>query len=197
MGLSEELRSMADDITRRVLQARAVVNPSLDVLKRFVEYESFIATYDYRALLHMAERASEPDEVELMSRLIEGGPRWITNVRRLAEILGVTPSLGRVPPRALGYSQFLSWLSINGTIGDLAAAVIVNFPTFCTNTSRLADWASSVGVSGVDFLRCRGLDQYEAQLAESIAKRYYDRERYTFVVRAVQQYELDFWEELA
>ncbi|MGC9071280.1 MAG: TenA family transcriptional regulator [Acidilobus sp.] len=197
MGLADELRLMAYDLTQRVLGARAVQSPSIDVLRRFVGYESFIAPYDYRALLHIAERAYEIDEIDFVSRVTGSGPRWISNIRKLATALGVTPRLNDVPPRALGYSQYLSWLALSGTLGDLASVVIVNFPTFCANTSRLADWGQSNGIEGVEFLRCRGLDRDEERLAEEIALRYYDRDRYWFVVRAVQQYELDFWESLA
>ena len=191
------LRESVRDLTERALRAGPVVNPSLNTLRRFVQYELFIAPHDVRALSMAVRSARQPDEYEFLAGLVAKGPSWISRIEALARELGVGGSLGDLPPLAVGYTMLLSWLGINGTPGDIAVLVGVNFDTFCANSTRLADWAAAHGVRGAESLRCRGLDEERLEAAERIAERYLDWDRYLFIARAAQTFEALFWESLA
>lgn len=191
-----ELRKEVEPITRRALSTRSVLNPSIDVLKRFVAYEMFIAPHDFRALAAMAQKARDNDELEFISGLIGEGPKWTRLLSSAARRLGVEYRPEDLDPVAVGYSMLLSWIAVSGTMGDLAVLVGVNFDTFCINTTRLAEWAEANGVEGLDFMKCRGLTEERLRAAEAIAERYLDWGRYRFVARATQTYEALFWEAL-
>lgn len=193
----DELRGYVSELTRRVESSSSSLNPSLEVLRRFVINELYIAPYDFRALSLFIPKARYDDELELVMELVDGGPRWVNNLRSLASELGVRYSPDQVSPQAVSYSHFLSWLGVNGSLGDLAVLVGVNFRSYCVNTSRLAEWAEAHGIRSASFLRCRGIDERREELVERIAERYLDYEMYRHVALASQTYELMFWESLA
>lgn len=189
----DELREYVADLTRQVESALQGLSPSLEALRRFAVNEMYIAPYDYRALSLFVPKARADDEVDFIMGLLEGGPRWIRNIRSLAEELGVSYSPDQVSPDAVAYSHFMTWLGVNGTMGDLAVLVGVNFRSFCVNTNILAEWAESLGIRSAGFLRCRGIDEARESLAEAIAERYLDIGMYRHVALSAQTYELNFW----
>ena len=78
----DDLRDYVSDLTAQV--ESALVNAKLDVetLRRFTLNELYIAPYDYRALSLFVPKASADDEVDFVSGLLEGGPRWTRNLRQ-------------------------------------------------------------------------------------------------------------------
>jgi hypothetical protein len=194
----DDLRDYVSDLTAQV--ESALFNAKLDVetLRRFTLNELYIAPYDYRALSLFVPKASADDEVDFVSGLLEGGPRWTRNLRHLAEELKVTYRPELVSPEAVGYTHFLTWLGINGNLGDLAVFVGVNFRSFCVNTSRLANLAEDLGVRSASFLRCKGVNDERERLIDAIAERYAnDLSMYRHVARQAQYYELAFWRHVA
>jgi len=173
------------------------VRPSLDALRAFTLNELYIAPYDLRAFALFLQKASEDDEVEFVMGLLQGGPRWLRGLRELASELGVSYSPDLVSPEAVGYTHFLSWLALNGGVGELAVLVGVNFRTFCVNSTRLAEWAEGLGVRSAGFLRCVGLDEEREKLAEAIAERHVNMPMYRHVALVAQHYELSFWRSIA
>jgi len=83
-------------------------------------------------------------------------------------------------------------------MGDLAIAMTVNLPVWGENCLALARWARQNGVKNLGFLELFAgpYDQFE-RTAETIAERYLDWDRYRFVARAIQRYELEFWKNIS
>jgi hypothetical protein len=51
----------------------------------------------------------------------------------LAEELNIEFSWDSLDPSAVAYTHFLSWLALNGTVGDIAVALIINLPVWAVS----------------------------------------------------------------
>jgi len=66
------------------------------------------------------------------------------------------------------------------------------------NCLKLAEWAKANGVRHVELLEMfKGPYHDLERLAEEVARRYEDMEKYIYVAKAIRRYELDFWRAVA
>ncbi|MEZ0320036.1 MAG: TenA family transcriptional regulator [Pyrobaculum sp.] len=192
MKVIETLRKELEPLNKEIEDLAEGFTP--EALRRFVTNQLYIVPHDLKALSTAMAKARAPDEYKFIKALIDGDYFALEALWKLAEELGVSFSWSAVDPSAVAYTHFLSWLALNGTMGDLAVAMTVNLPVWGANCQRLSQWAKARGVRNTHFLDMFAgpYDQLEAA-AEEIAQRYLDMERYRYVARAIQQYELAFW----
>jgi len=192
-----KLRGELEEVNRRILGAPSANNPNMDVLRRFVVNQLYIVPHDLKALSVFMVKASDELEYRFVKTLIDGDYEAYKALRELAGELGIEFSYESLNPAAVAYTHFLSWLSLHGSIGDLAVAAAVNLPVWGENCVKLAKWARSVGVRNVRFMEMfAGPYEELERVAEEIASRYLNWSRYRFVARAIQYYELLFWESI-
>lgn len=191
------LRKELSELNERILNHPAVIHPTKNVLRRFVENQLYIIPHDMRALSFIFSRCKEKDECSFFKALIDGDYEAFKLLEELANELNIKFDYGKISPRAVGYTHFLSWLALYATPGDVAVAMVVNLPVWGENVKRLGSFAKSLGLKSVRLfeLFTGPFDALE-EIAEIIADRYKNMERYTFVAKAIQQYELDFWDGL-
>lgn len=191
-GVIESIRKELEPLNREILASLGA--PSRRTLVKFVLNQLYIVPHDLKALSASMAKARGEDEYRFVKLLVDGDYSALQALRRLAEELGVEFRWDQLDPAAVAYTHFLSWLALNGTLGDLAVAMTVNLPVWGANCAKLAEWARANGVRAVEFLEMfRGPYGELEELAEGIARRYEDLERYRFVARAIQHYELEFW----
>jgi thiaminase len=196
-GVIGRLREELRDLNERILNHPSLQKPSRAVLNRFVENQLYIIPHDLRALSHMLSKARTADEEEFFKLLVDGDYEASKALAQLAEELNTKLDYGRLSARAVGYTHFLSWLALNGTAGDAAVALTINLPVWGENVRKLGQHARSLNMKSTTLfeLFAGPFDALEER-AEKIAERYLDWSRYRFVARAIQRYELDFWDGL-
>ena len=172
---------------------------SMALIKEFVVNQLYIVPHDLRALAHTLSRASFRDEVEFFKVLVDGDYRAFKELIKLAEELGINVDRPPNPkPGAVTYTHYLSWLALNGTLGDVAVALVVNLPVWGSNTSRLAKaLRENYGIKSIGFLEAfRGPYDELERMAYPIIERYLDMDRYRLVSRMIQAYERMFWDSI-
>lgn len=191
MRVIEAIRRELEPLNAEI---RAALRPSREALVKFVANQLYIVPHDLKALSAAMAKAREPDEYRFVKALVDGDYNALQLLWELAEEVGVSLSWDALDPSAVAYTHFLSWLAVNGTMGDLAVAITVNLPVWGENCLALARWAKEQGYKRLGFLEMFAgpYDQLEAA-AEAIAQRYLDWGRYRFVAKAIQRYELEFW----
>ena len=191
MRVIEAIRRELEPLNAEI---RAALMPSREALVKFVANQLYIVPHDLKALSAAMAKAREPDEYRFVKALVDGDYNALQLLWELAEEVGVSFSWDALDPSAVAYTHFLSWLAVNGTMGDLAVAMTVNLPVWGENCLALARWAKEQGYKRLGFLEMFAgpYDQLEAA-AEAIAQRYLDWGRYRFVAKAIQRYELEFW----
>ncbi|RLG85571.1 MAG: TenA family transcriptional regulator [Thermoprotei archaeon] len=171
----------------------------VDLIKEFVISQLYIVPHDLRALAHILSRARFRDEVEFFKVLVDGDYKAFKELIKLAEELGVNVDKPPSPkPEAVTYTHYLSWLALNGTLGDAAIALVVNLPVWGSNTLRLAKaLRKNYGIRSVGFLEAFGgpYDELE-RMAYPIIERYLDMDRYRSVSKMIQAYERMFWDSI-
>jgi len=192
-----KLREELGELNRKILNHPSLQKPSREVLNRFVENQLYIIPHDMRALSHLLSRASTVDEAEFFKMLVDGDYEALKALNTLAGELGVKHDYGKLSVKAVSYTHFLSWLALNGTLGDAAVALTVNLPVWGENVRRLGQHAASLNVKSTKLFELfSGPFDTLDEMAEKIAERYLEWSRYRFVARAIQGYELDFWDGL-
>ncbi|MEM4023978.1 TenA family transcriptional regulator [Pyrobaculum sp.] len=191
MRVIEAIRRELEPLNAEI---RAALRPSREALVKFVANQLYIVPHDLKALSAAMAKAREPDEYRFVKALVDGDYNALQLLWELAEEVGVSLSWDALDPSAVAYTHFLSWLAVNGTMGDLVVAMTVNLPVWGENCLALASWAKEQGYKRLGFLEMFAgpYDQLEAA-AEAIAQRYLDWGRYRFVAKAIQRYELEFW----
>lgn len=195
MGIIDTLRRELDDLNKRILSSPSVINPNMDVLRRFVLNQLYIVPHDLKALSTFMAKATDDLELRFVKMLVDGDYEAYKALKDLAMELNMTFSYADLSPAAIAYTHFLSWLALNGNLGDLAVAAAVNLPVWDSNCLKLAQWARGVGVRSLRFMEMfAGPYEELERMAEEIASRYLNWDRYRFIARAIQYYELLFWE---
>ncbi|MEM4024104.1 TenA family transcriptional regulator [Pyrobaculum sp.] len=191
MRVIEAIRRELEPLNAEI---RAALRQSREALVKFVANQLYIVPHDLKALSAAMAKAREPDEYRFVKTLVDGDYNALQLLWELAEEVGVSFSWDALDPSAVAYTHFLSWLAVNGTMGDLVVAMTVNLPVWGENCLALASWAKEQGYKRLGFLEMFAgpYDQLEAA-AEAIAQRYLDWGRYRFVAKAIQRYELEFW----
>lgn len=191
MRVIETLRRELEPLNREIL---AAAKPSREALRRFVANQLYIVPHDLKALSAAMAKAREPDEYRLVKMLIDGDWEALKALWELAAELGAEFTWDLLDPTAVAYTHFLSWLALNGTMGDLAVAAAVNLPVWGQNCAAFAAWARQNGVRNTRFMDLFAGPYTELEeLAEGVAQRHLNWPRYRFVAKAIQKYELDFW----
>jgi len=192
------LREELEDVNRRILSSRSVTSPNLNVLRRFVLNQLYIVPHDLKSLSMFMVKAGDELEYRFVKMLVDGDYEAYRALVKLADELNVRFSYPELNPQAIAYTHFISWLALNGNLGDLAIAAAVNLPIWGSNCLKLAEYARNIGIRNTRFMEMFAgpYDELEA-LAETIALRYENMERYRFIAKTIQHYELLFWESIA
>jgi pyrroloquinoline quinone (PQQ) biosynthesis protein C len=224
-GASAALADDADDQARRIVaRLRVELAPiedqirnvpylpalergevSLENLKAFAGEQYHISKSDLRSAAQMVARYGGTPSGDFFQSVVDSE----TIVRGLlldfARALGMTEAdLKNYEPRPLAqtYPHYVTWLSVNGTDSDMAAAFLVNFPVFGENVGRMgAALRAQYGFTAEqtayfeflsflpDSFKEDALDTIAAGIRRGDARRREIRRS----VRLLQAYELDFW----
>jgi hypothetical protein len=196
-GVFGRLREELKDLNLKILSHPSLERPSWEVLNRFVVNQLYIIPHDLKALSHILSRTITMNEVEFFKALVDGDYEALKALHQLAEELNTGLDYAKLSVRAVSYTHFLSWLALNGSPGDAAVALTVNLPVWGENVRRLGENAASLNIrSRRIFELFSGPFETLEEKAEKIAERYLDWNRYRFIAKTIQQYELDFWNSL-
>jgi pyrroloquinoline quinone (PQQ) biosynthesis protein C len=204
--LRTELAPIEDEI-RNVPYLPALENGevSLESLKAFAGEEYHIGKSDLRAAAQMVARYGGTPSGRFFKDVVDSETIVNGLLLDFAEALGMTEAdLQAYEPRphAQTYPHYVTWLSVNGTDSDMAAAFLVNFPVFGENVGRMgAALREQYGFTAeqtayFDFLSFLP-DSFEtdalAVIAAGLRRGDARRRDIRRSVRLLQAYELDFW----
>lgn len=193
----EKLREELRDLNQKILNHPSLQKPSRIILNKFVENQLYIIPHDLKALSYVLSKTILLDEVEFFKMLVDGDYEALKALHSLADELKIRLDYSKLSIRSVSYTHFLSWLGLNGSPGDVAVALTVNLPVWGENVKKLGEYALNLGIKSTKIFNLFSgpFDVLEEQ-AERIAGRYLDWERYRFISKTIQQYELDFWDGL-
>ncbi|MGQ9782333.1 MAG: TenA family transcriptional regulator [Nitrososphaeria archaeon] len=196
-GIIIKLREGLKNLNKKILEHPSILRPETEVLNGFVENQLYIIPHDLKALSHTLSKAYLRDEVDFFKTLVDGDYEALKALEDLAEEIRIRLDYSKVSIKAASYTHFLSWLALNGSLGDVAVALTVNLPVWGQNVKKLGDYAKNLNIKSTRIfnLFTGPFDTLEER-AEKIAERYLEWSRYEFISRAIQQYELDFWDSL-
>lgn len=204
--LRVELAPVEDEI-RNVpyLPALESGDVSLENLKAFVGEEYYIGKSDLRSAAQMVARYGGTPSGKFFKDVVDSETIVNGLLLDFAHALGMTEAdLRNYEPRpqAQTYPHYVTWLSVNGTDSDMAAAFLVNFPVFGENVGRMgAALREQYGFTAAqtayfeflsflpDSFKEDALDVIAAGIRRGDARRREIRRS----VRLLQAYELDFW----
>ncbi|MCL7383030.1 MAG: TenA family transcriptional regulator [Thaumarchaeota archaeon] len=193
----KNLRRELEDLNQKILGHPSLQKPSREVLNRFVENQLYIIPHDLKALSHVLSRTITLDEVEFFKMLVDGDYEALKALYDLAHELNIKLHYSRLSLKAVSYAYFLSWLALNGSPGDVAVALTVNLPVWGENVKKLGEHARILNIKSTKIFNLfSGPFDILEEKAEKISERYLDWERYRFIAKTIQQYELDFWDSL-
>lgn len=197
VDIIKKLREELEDLNDKIVRHPSIQKPSKEVLVKFVENQLYIIPHDLKALSHVLSKARVLDEIEFFKILVDGDYEALKALNMLADELGVKLDYAKLSVKAVSYTHYLSWLALNGSPGDVAVALTVNLPVWGENVKKLGEHARSLNIKSIKLfdLFSGPFDPLEER-AEKIAERYLDWERYRFIAKAIQQYELEFWDSL-
>ncbi len=197
VDIIKKLREELKDLNDKIVRHPSIQKPSKEVLVKFVENQLYIIPHDLKALSHALSKASVIDEIEFFKILVDGDYEALKALNMLADELGVKLDYAKLSVKAVSYTHYLSWLALNGSPGDVAVALTVNLPVWGENVKKLGEHARSLNIRSTKLFNLfSGPFEPLEERAEKIAERYLDWERYRFISKAIQQYELEFWDSL-
>ncbi|MEN2974071.1 MAG: TenA family transcriptional regulator [Candidatus Caldarchaeales archaeon] len=192
-----KLREELEELNKKILQHPSIREPSNEILRRFVENQLYIIPHDLKALSHILSKASRMDELEFFKLLVDGDYEALRALYMLSDELNIKLDYSKVSPKAVSYTHFLSWLALNGSPGDVAIALIVNLPVWGENVKNLGEYVKRISIRSTKIFELfSGPYNVLDEKAEKIAERYLDWDRYRFIAKTIQRYELDFWDSL-
>jgi pyrroloquinoline quinone (PQQ) biosynthesis protein C len=178
---------------------------SLENLRAFAGEEYHIGRSDLRSAAQMVARYGGTPSGRFFKDVVDSETIVNGLLLDFARALGMTQAeLEAYEPRpqAQTYPHFVTWLSVNGTDADMAAAFLVNFPVFGENVGRMgAALREQYGFTAeqtayFDFLSFLP-DSFEtdalAVIANGLRRGDARRRDIRRSVRLLQAYELDFW----
>lgn len=196
-NIIENLREELKDLNQKILNHPSLKKPSREVLRRFVENQLYIIPHDFKALSHVLSKTITLDEVEFFKMLVDGDYEALKALNDLAEELNIKLDYSKLSVKGVSYTHFLSWLALNGSPGDVAVALTVNLPAWGENVKKLGEHARTLNIKSTKLFELfSGPFDILEEKAEKISQRYLDWKRYRFIVKTIQQYELDFWDSL-
>ncbi len=197
VNIIKKLREELEDLNVKIVRHPSIQKPSKEVLVKFVENQLYIIPHDLKALSHALSKARVLDEVEFFKTLVDGDYEALKALNMLADELGVKLDYAKLSVKAVSYTHYLSWLALNGSPGDIAVALTVNLPVWGENVKKLGEHAGNLKIRSTKLFNLfSGPFEPLEERAEKIAERYLDWERYRFIAKAIQQYELEFWDSL-
>ena len=192
VDIIKKLREELKDLNDKIVRHPSIQKPSKEVLVKFVENQLYIIPHDLKALSHALSKASVIDEIEFFKILVDGDYEALKALNMLADELGVKLDYAKLSVKAVSYTHYLSWLALNGSPGDVAVALTVNLPVWGENVKKLGEHARSLNIRSTKLFNLfSGPFEPLEERAEKIAERYLDWERYRFISKAIQQYELE------
>jgi thiaminase len=199
--IRDELKS----VNQLILNHKFIVDAEngklpLDAFKTFVFQEYYIVYHDARSLALMASRARYYDELEFFLELSKGDNEALKLLEKMGRSLGLdTLSLRniKVIPDAVVYTHYLSWLALYGNPGMQAIALIINLPVWGNNCKKLSEALKNrYGINETEFLDlfAQPYDELEIKGIRIIERYMDDIESLKNVSKAIQRYELMFWD---
>lgn len=197
VNIIKSLREELKDLNEKIINHPSIGKPSKEVITKFVENQLYIIPHDLKALSYALSKTTILEEVEFFKILVDGDYEALKALHTLAEELEIKLDYEKLSVKAVSYTHYLSWLALNGSPGDIAVALTVNLPVWGENVRKLGEHARSLNIKSIElFSLFSGPFDILGEKAEKIAERYLDWERYRFIAKAIQEYELGFWDSL-
>jgi thiaminase len=143
--LVEQLRAELKPVDTQIANAPFLTalehhQVSLDSLRAFAGEEYYISRSDLRSNAQMASRFGTQPHGQFFIDLVTGEQQGLALLLDFARALGLNErDLQAYEPRpgAQTYPSYAAWLAFYGSQSDIAAAYLLNFPVFGTNTARM------------------------------------------------------------
>ncbi|WP_166354016.1 transcriptional regulator [Phytoactinopolyspora limicola] len=211
--LVEEIRAELEPIEQRLAGHRfvtALTNGDVpaDALRQFAAEQHWIISGDRRSFAHLAARFSNGPGGELFLSLAQGEGVALGHLDGFARWLDLDPALldDTAPtPGAHAYTAYVSWLALNGSAADVAAAFLANLRAWGINCGRSAQalreryGADDAAVAFFDFFAtpAPGFEDDALAVIDHGLRRGSPPGRALSAARLLQAYELMFWDSMA
>ena len=160
-----------------------------------------------RADGHLLQRFAGTSLHEFFFELLGAKVDGYSSLKLLAARLGMDhDGLERfdIDPDAFAYAAYVTWLAVNGSLGEIVCGLSVNLPAWAHNCRRLgAALRSRYGISAEETAYLDGHTQARVNDEVSIEAANHDLacqvppERILRAARMIQAYELRFWDAMA
>lgn len=201
----------------RPLEQRIIQHPYLaaleegriprDKLALFVGEQHRIIESDLRSIALLISRCSMPRTRRYLQELLNGEDSAFGALHTLAHALELNEGwLQAYPPspEAQSYTHFLSYLAVSGSPAELAAAFLVNLPTWGANCGRMAAALQSqysIAKDSVAFLDFYAESQSDVEqtilrVIQQGLDTGVEARHISTAARFLQSYEVAFWDSL-
>lgn len=178
-----------------------------DLLKVFAEQQHHIISSDLRSIALILSRQGMLPSRRFLMTVLQGEAAALDRLHAFAEALGLNIAdleLFEPMPGAQAYCTFVAWLALYGSDAELAAAFLVNLPTWGSNCGRMHKAlreSYAIAPSPLAFFDLfANMPSFE-QEAMGIIQNGLDRGVTTQLIhraaRMLQSYELMFWDTIA
>lgn len=182
---------------RKILNHPSLRKPSREILEKFIYNQLYVIPHDLRSLSILLSRCRDKLELDFFKMFVKRDYNAYNEILKLADELDISFDYSKLNPKVISYTHFLSWLALNGTPGDPAIALMVKIPVWGGNVKKQDESARKIGIRSTKFLELfSGPFNEVEEMAEKMAESYYDWDRYLFISKTIQRYELDFWDSL-
>jgi len=204
--LLDGVRKELEEINQRIINHPYILDAergelSGDKMKRFVEQQYYIVSYDARSLALMVQRSRSLKEANYFSKLMQGDLIALESLLELAGEFGTNISeleAAEILPEAVAYTHYISWLALYASPGEQAFALVVNLPVWGSGCARLGKaLREKYPVKKTAFLDAFGslpawIEDEAAEIIEVYPPQFEVRMR--AMAKLIQAYELGFWD---
>jgi thiaminase len=177
-------------------------------LEQFAGEQHWIISSDRRSFAHLAARHADEPGGDLFLTLAQGEGVALGHLRDFARWLRLDPDVltSTAPsPGAHAYTAYVSWLALNGSAADVAAAFLANLAAWGSNCGRAAQalrasyGADDDAVAFFDFFAtpAPGFEDQALAVIDHGLRRGDAPARARSAARLLQAYELMFWDAMS
>jgi hypothetical protein len=176
-------------------------------LRRFAGEQWHIIASDLRSVAHLLSRYGVGRTRAFFLDVLEGERAALAAIEPLARVAGARiETLPDYEPMAgaHAYTCYMAWLGLYGSAGEVAAAYVVNFPTWGESCGRISrGLQAKYGFSAADVLffdqfaaPAQGFEAAALGVIQEDLDRGGDPTGVLRAVRLLQAYELLYWDSL-
>jgi len=198
----EKLRYELQDINQKILRHKFIEELSqgkitIEKIKYLLEQQYYIASRDAKALALMYSRSEFPDN-DFFLNLLNGHQEALRRLEQSFSILGIDKEKIKPNYKAIAYTHYFFNLAFFGSIAEQIIAILINFPIFIENLIKIGKILKEKYNLEISFFTQARWEREVEFLALKILEKYelHKDERIKEAARLIQEYELEFWDEM-